>query len=226
MLYKELDNNIYSTPIQTNINLVNHVYIHSTNAMKQYLGNFLNANELTLSETFDVPRDSIVTSLNRIIPLRQLYKLTLDCHYFPFERLIELLSFTPNIHTLKFNAILLYRTNSVSFQQNDIFQIVSNMNTVINVTISKEITLEKIQLLTALFPRLECLTMNLDKEDLEPIARFLLAKFNNNTRHLSSLCISKQRRDFIGNLRNLIEAEKLLHDYTLKVINRKLYLWW
>jgi hypothetical protein len=42
------------------------------------------------------------------------------------------------------------------------------------------------------------------------------------TRHLSSLCVSKQRRVLIKNLRTCIESEKLLHDYTLKSINRKL----
>jgi hypothetical protein len=94
------------------------------------------------------------------------------------------------------------------------------------VTIENECTLEKIQLLTALFPRLEYLIMNLNKEDLESIARFLLSKFNDNTRYLSSLCISKRRRDFAEILKNLLETEDLLPDYTMKVIDRKLYLWW
>ncbi|CAF4735574.1 unnamed protein product, partial [Rotaria sp. Silwood2] len=69
------------------------------------------------------------------------------------------------------------------------------MNTITKVTISNEITLEKIQLLTTVFTRMEYLTINLYKQDLQPIARFLLSKSNNNTRYLSSLCISKQRND-------------------------------
>ncbi|CAF5046475.1 unnamed protein product, partial [Rotaria sp. Silwood1] len=159
-------------------------------------------------------------------PLKQLTSLTIECHYFSFEQLIELLQFTPNVHVLKLDSILLYRTDSVSIQQNELSKLVSNMNTITKVTISKEITLEKIQLLTTVFPRMEYLTINLYKQDLQPIAQFLLSKSNNNTRYLSSLCISKQRNDLMTILKTLIKSKKLLHDYTLKVINRKLYLWW
>ncbi|CAF4410632.1 unnamed protein product [Adineta steineri] len=94
------------------------------------------------------------------------------------------------------------------------------------VTISKKITLEKIQLLTAIFPRMENLTINLFGKDLEPIGHFLLSKPNNNTRYLSSLCITKQRHDLMITLKNLIEPKRLLRDYILKLIDRKLYLWW
>jgi len=222
MLCGESDSN----SLQTNVDSVRHVCIHKSNPMKQFGSYFTNANELTLSKTLDVPRNSMVTYLNHIIPLRQLTKLTLACHRLPFKQVIELLHFTPNIHTLKLDSILLYRTDSVSIQQNDIFQLVSNTTTVTTLTIEKEVTFEKIQLLVTLFPRLESLTINLYKEALESIARFLLSKSNNNTRYLSSLCISKQRADLIKNLRLLLESEKLLHDYILKSIRRKLYLWW
>ena len=81
---------------------------------------------------------------------------------------------------------------SFSIQQNEIFEIVSNSNIVTNVSIEKECTLKEIQLIVTLFPRLECLTINLNEEDLESIARFLLSKANNNPpRYLSSLCISE-----------------------------------
>jgi hypothetical protein len=222
MLCGELESNI----LQTNVDSVRHVCIDKSNAMKQFGGHFTNANELTLWKKFDVPRDSIVIDLNRIIPLRQLTKLTLACHRLPFKQVIELLHFTPNIHTLELDSILLYRTDSVSIQQNDIFQLVSNTNIVTTLTINNEVTLEKIQLLVKLFPRLEYLTINLYKEDLESIVRFLSSKSNNNTRYLSSLCISKQRLDLIKNLRLLLESEKLFNDYILKSIDRKLYLWW
>jgi hypothetical protein len=180
----------------------------------------------SLSKTFNVPRYSIATNLNRIISLRQLTQLTIGCHRFPFQQIIELLYFTPNIRTLKLDSILLYGTDSGSIEHSDIFQIVSNTNIVTNLTIDKESSLEKIQLLVALFPRLEYLTINLYKKDLETIARFLLSKFNNNTRHLFSLCVSTQCGDLMRKLIILIESDKLLDDYAIKLINRKLYLWW
>ncbi|CAF0863837.1 unnamed protein product [Rotaria sordida] len=193
--YRFKQKKIGSYDLDTKENPVHHVCIHSTNVMEKFVDNFRNVTELTLFDTFDVSCDSIVRSLNRIIPLKQLSTLSLDCHRFPFDQVIELL-----------NSILFYRADSISIQQKS--------------------TLEKIQLLVALFSRLEYFTINLYQKDLETIAKFLLSKFNNNSRHLSSLCISKQRRDLIEKLRILIEIEKLPDDFTIKFINRKLYLWW
>ncbi|CAF1483841.1 unnamed protein product [Adineta steineri] len=105
------------------------------------------------------------------------------------------------------------------------FELVKKSVALTKVTISKKITLEKIQLLTAVFPRMDNLTINLFKQDLEPIAHFLWSKPNNNTRYLSSLCITKQRNDLMITLKNLIESKRLLRDYILKLINRNLYLW-
>ncbi|CAF3163652.1 unnamed protein product, partial [Rotaria sp. Silwood2] len=208
VLYDELVANIWSSRFDINEDPIHHICIHSTNMIKISIDNFPNATKLTLCETFEVPRDSIIIDLNHLLPLKQLTKLTIECHHFSFEQLIELLQFTHNIHVLKLDSILLYRTDSVSIQQNELSKLVSNMNTITKVTISKEITLEKIQLLTTVFPRMEYLTINLYKQDLQPIARFLLSKSNNNTRYLSSLCISKQRNDLMTILKTLIKSKK------------------
>jgi hypothetical protein len=194
--------------------------------MKQFMNYFPNATELTLTKMFDGPHDSIATNLDRIIPLKQLTKLVLDSYGFSFQHVIELLIFTPNVHALQLDFILLHQTNSTSMQQNKTFQIVSKMNTITNLTIKSKCTLEKIQLITALFPRLECLTMGLLKEDLQSIVRFLLSKTNNNTRYLSLLCVLTPWKDLAENLTILIEEEKLLHDYTLQVSSETLILWW
>jgi hypothetical protein len=204
-------------------NTVHHLYIRNSKAVDQFFGFFPNVTELTLLKSFVALDNPVVTSLNVIISLKQLTKLTLDYHRLPIEQVIKLLHVTPNIHTLKFDFLPIYPVNS---KPSELFQIVSTTNTVTNITISRESTLENIQLLVALFPRLEYLTINLYKENLQSIARFLLSKSNENTRHLSLLCISKQRNDMMEELKSLLESENLLDDYTLKVINRKLYLWW
>ena len=222
MLYKESDNN----KLQTNVDSVQHLHIHNANIKKQFMGYFKNAIELTLPETFDIHRHSIVDNLNRIITLQQLIKLTINCYNLPFEQMIELLQFTSNINTLKFNSMLLSQIDSISIQQNDVFKLVSKMNIVTNLTIEKEITLKQIQLLVVLFSRLEYLKIDLSEGTFKSIIQFLLSKSNDNTRYLSSLCISKQDKHFMEILTNLLESEKLLDDYTLKVINCKLYLWW
>ncbi|CAF4940100.1 unnamed protein product [Rotaria sp. Silwood1] len=161
ILDEDLDKNIGSPSLEIEENPAYHVGIYSINAMEKFIGNFRNATKLTLFDTFDKPRNSIVRSLNRIMPLKQLSTLSIDCHHFPFDQIDELLYSTPNVHTLKLHSILLYRIDSVSMQQKQIFQLVSITNIVKNVIIAKESTVEKIQLLVALFPRLEYLTINL-----------------------------------------------------------------
>jgi hypothetical protein len=226
MLYEQTAQKRWSSPFDVNDDPVHHIFIHSANAMKNFVGDFPSATELTLSKSFYVYRNSILNSLSSIIPLRQLTKITLDCHRFSFMQVAELLNLAPNVHTLKLESILLYGTDFVSFKNNQIFQNVSNTNTVTNVTIDTKSTLDKIQLLSALFPRVEYLTINLHTKDLESIVRFLLSKSNNNTRHLSLLCLSKQFKDLMKKLNILIESEELLDGYTIKVFKRNIYLWW
>ncbi|CAF2980417.1 unnamed protein product [Rotaria sp. Silwood2] len=168
VLYDELVENIWSSRFGINEDPIHHICIHGKNMIKESIDHFPNATILTFCETFEVCCDSIAIDLNRSLPLKQLTKLTIECHRFSFEQLIKLLQFTPNVHVLKLDSILLYRTDSVSIQQNELSKLVSNMNTITKVTISKEITLEKIQLLTTIFLRMEYLTINLYKQDLQP----------------------------------------------------------
>ncbi|CAF1566175.1 unnamed protein product [Adineta steineri] len=193
--------------------------IQILNIVKQSNDKFPNATKLTFCDDFEVPRDFIILDSNHIFPLKKITKLSIECHHFSFEQLIELLQFTSNVHTLKLDSIIiLHRNNSNLIQQNPLTQLVSETNIITKVTIHKEITLEKIQLLTAVFRRMEKLTITLFKQDLESIAHFLLSKPNNDTRYLFSSWISKQRSDLMIILINLIRSKKLC-DYILKVIN-------
>ena len=217
---------MWTSTADINDDPIHHVYLHSTHTLTQSMDNFPNANELTLLESFDVPRDSIATSLHLILPLKQLTELTLNCHNLTFEQLIELFQFTENVHTLKMISIILNGIDSVAMQQSKIFEIASKTNTVRKVIIDKTIRFEQIQLLVALFPRLEYLIIDLYKQDLKSIARHLLSKSSNNTPHLCLLCISHEREDLMEELRLFIESETLLHNYSLKVVQQNLYLWW
>jgi hypothetical protein len=226
MLCEEQTKNMWLPAHDINEDPVHHLYISSSEMNKQVSIYFPNTTELTLDGAFDMCRDSFAISLARFIPLRHLTKLTLPCHRFRFEQLVELLQSTENIHTLKLHSIFFYRTDSVSIQQSDIFRIVSNTNTITNVTITEKITLGEIELLTALFPRMEYLTINVHDETWKSILEFLLSRFNNNTRYLSLLCISYYWIDIMAKVKNIIESEQLLHDFKIKFIDKKLCLWW
>ncbi|CAF3892964.1 unnamed protein product [Adineta steineri] len=163
---------------------------------------------------------------SRIIPLKQLTKLVVESNPLPLTKLIELLRCTPHIHTLVLKSMSLYGVNYNSIQQNQSFQLVSNTNTITNVTCNGECTLEKLQILVALFSRIQHLTTKLYANNLESCVRFLLEKTNQNTNHLCSLSILSANKIWYTRLRTLIESETLLDDYMLKMIDWNLYLWW
>lgn len=218
-----MNKDISSNHFETNIKSIQQLYIHSTNAIKQFTGYFPNVTEVTFSEYCNPSHDSFAISLNRIIPIRQLTQLTVECQYFSFENLLELLSLTSNMHTLKLNSIQFYeKIDYVSVQQSETFLLVSKRNIVTNVTIEQECTLHQIQLFTNLFLRVEYLTLNLSKENSQLILRYLLSKTSNGIRYLSLLCILiPTSTDIARELKNVLpSSENLFDDY-----NGKWYLW-
>jgi hypothetical protein len=187
---------------------------------------FPNATKLTFSGNFSPICHSIESNLTHIIPIKQITKLIIDQSPFSFIQMVQLLSFMVNIHTLKLASISLNEINSGTIQQNDTFQLVSITNIVKNVILEGECSLERIELLIALCPRLKHLTINGFAHSLLSIIRVLLSKNNNNNRYLSSLCILEIINDVEENMNMMIEIKKLLNDFSIKYNNRKLYLWW
>ncbi|CAF1406898.1 unnamed protein product [Rotaria sordida] len=154
---------------KTNLKSVHHVHIRSEKAMINYMNYFPNATELTLEYSMSVCRDSISTTLNNILPIRQLTKLVIGFHYFSLIKITELLYFMPNIQTLVLESMPLYGNTNEDIEQNKTFQLVSNQNTIRDVTLKEVCTLDKIQLLLKLCPRMQHLAIETRARDLESI---------------------------------------------------------
>ncbi|CAF4187660.1 unnamed protein product [Rotaria sp. Silwood2] len=134
-LYKSLDKKIYSRHQESNVDVVKLVDIQGEQAMMSCINYFSNATELTLSDSFYGSRIWLGIILNRIISLKQLTKLVIDCNDFRFEQVIKLLRLTPNVHTLILDCQSINHTDSVSIEHTDTFRFVSNTNTITNATI-------------------------------------------------------------------------------------------
>jgi hypothetical protein len=187
---------------------------------------FPNITKLTFSDNFNTIYDSIGNTLAYIIPLKQITTLVIDYKYFSFIQLIRLLSFTVNIQTLELSFILFDEIDSNKIQRNIDFQLISMTNIVKKLTLKTDSSLKRIELLIALFPRLEHLTINGLHTSLVPIVRLLLSKNNHLTRHLSCLCILRMNEVSEKSLKMAIATKKLRKEYFMKLINRKVYLWW
>ena len=85
---------------QIHLDSVNHVHVCKLEALNNCVNYFPNVTDLTFDDNFDAPRHSLGPTFNRILPLLQVTKLAIQSYDFKFEKLIELLCFTPNIHTL------------------------------------------------------------------------------------------------------------------------------
>ncbi|CAF4156155.1 unnamed protein product [Adineta steineri] len=211
---------------KSHLQSVQHLQIDDANETIDCKYYFPNVTTLTLENSLSCTRKLITSNLNHIIPLKQLTKLVIKSRYLSLTKLIEVLRFTPHILTLIFESILLYRVNYNCIQQNETFQLVSNTNMITNVTLKQTCNLDKIQLLVALFPRIQHLTIDHDMKDLQSTVRFLLKKTNQNTSQLCSIRLLSTRESWLTRLRTFIESETLITDYKLKKINTDIHLWW
>jgi hypothetical protein len=214
---------IYPSDKKIHLNTVQHVYIRSLQAITNCTYYFPNATKVTFECVSDLLSEPIGANLNRIIVLKKLNKLVINCRCFSIEQIIELLCSTPNVRILILESIHAHPTNHLSIQQSENFRMVSNTNIITNLTIEEPCTLNETELIVTLCPQLEHLTIRIATQFLKSTLRFLLSKNNN---HLFSLCINNAFGHSVKSLKTFIQSEKLLADYSLKFFEKKLYIWW
>ncbi|CAF1229849.1 unnamed protein product [Rotaria sp. Silwood1] len=225
-LYEQLNTNIPSYLHKNDVNSVDHVNIHGEKATKNCLSYFSKAMKLTLSHSFAESRIWLGLILNHIVPLKQLTTLIIDCGDFRFEQLINVLRFTPNIHTLTLNCQSITQTDSKLIQQGEPFRLTSNANRIINVTIKENYSSESIKLLVVLCPRIQHLTIDTYSLDLESIMRFILSETKTSIRDLCSICTKNTAILMDEILKRLIDSEELFPNYLIDLVATDLYIWW
>lgn len=117
-------------------------------------------------------------------------------------------------------------TNDLSIQEKENFRLVAQKNIIKNVAIEEKCVLEGIQLIIALCPWLEHLTIRVSRDFFVKILRFLLSKTDENIRHLFSLCFLDLSEELVQSLEFLLESEGLFDDYSFSFFDNKLFLWW
>ncbi|CAF3334409.1 unnamed protein product [Rotaria socialis] len=201
---------------------VKHLYICGKQAINNSVSYFPNVTELTIKDYARIYCGSMLAALNEMIPLKQLNKLTIDCNDFPINKLVNLLSLTPNLRTLKWNFQSVDHPQLKLIQQSETFRFVSRTNKIQNLEIAHSCTLYEIYFLVDLFPQLECLKTGINRKEFVIIARHFVSKMP----HLFYLCITDLSKTYSQKLNILIKAENLLDDYFIKFVDRDFYLWW
>ena len=139
--------------------------------------------------------------------------------------MVELISFIPNLHTLKLHHLFLNSTCSKLIKQTDMFRHVLKTNKIKNLEFNCP-TLEVMEFTIDLLPRLEYIKFGMDKQKFKEIIRFLFTNLNTKLNHLFFLCIDRVSKRYFQESDQLIKSENLLKNYFIKFLNRELYVWW
>ncbi|UJR38768.1 hypothetical protein I4U23_031433 [Adineta vaga] len=205
---------------------VDHVQIPDEKIMNKCICYFPQATKLTLEDGCAITTcESITTSLIRIIPLKQLKTLIIKSGYISFMIMIKLLSFAPNIQTFAFETMSISLIDKKDIEQNHIVQSVANTNIITNVTFNEKCTLEKVELLVMLFPRMEHLRIHILLYDTTSIFRLLLDTNTKNTSHLVSLCFQSDVIPSFEHWNQRINSESIHCRWKTIYTNNNLYLW-
>jgi hypothetical protein len=110
----------------------------------------------------------------------KLTNFSVQCPDFGLAQLIEVLNHLPNVHSL----ILYANTSYLSGEQIQSIDFLSNKNRIVNVTIRGRCKIQQIHVLMNICPRVKCLEIEIEEDQLELIVRFLLLDKTTNNNHL------------------------------------------
>jgi hypothetical protein len=130
-----------------------------------------------------------------------------------------------NIVTLKISRIKLDEIDFVGIQNNETFQLVTNMNIIKNLTVTEIDEIKEVELLFILCPRLQYFTITKRQKDAKTLVKLLLSKDTGIAQHLILLSICINNKKYIDTLIKLIQEGKRLYDYFIQVENNQMYQW-
>ena len=81
--------------------MVQHINICDKRAVNNSVIYFPNVSELNVKNYGHIYHGSMLIALDRILPLKQLKQLNIDCQDFPVQQVLNLINLTPNLRLLK-----------------------------------------------------------------------------------------------------------------------------
>ncbi|UJR19286.1 hypothetical protein I4U23_022415 [Adineta vaga] len=210
---------------KNNFNSVRHLHISSTKSIENWIHHFPNTTDLTLQNISCNNSNQILTTLKQIISLQNLSTLDILSEYYSFRKVIQLLSLTPNISTVKISRIIIDLREIDEIENSESFQTVSKTNIIRNAEIKQINQLEEVQLLFNLCPRIQ--RCEIDKCANRPasIVRLLTAKNSDIAPNLISLYIVIDDRGYLYRLNIMVQAKRLLNDWLVIIDENRLHLW-
>ena len=223
--YKQSSKRIEFRPEQRTIPSVIHLDVQSEETAKNCQYYFPSTTKLTFYENFKPTHQCLLTLLKSIIPLNKLTALAMFSAELCIEEFFKLLIASPHIQTLVFFGQSTVKINALLSQPTETFRLATDHNRITNVDVQRRNLIENIQFLIRLCPRMQQLTIEVHKSEIETVVQSVLSKTKSYLRHLNLVCMKNTSRLDLRKVKNLIERKELLDRYSIKRINKTLYLW-
>ena len=205
------------------IHSVSHLTIQYQSETVACSSHFPNVTKLTLICNYLGSNGPFISDVGRIVPLTQLKSLVIDEQDICISQLIEILSFSPNIHSLKFSSMFFLDFHPLSIEQTEMVRQISMKNKITELTLGYRCTLEHLHFFVDLCPRLQRLTIGIHETLFESILKFLLP---NKALNLFLLSLLYTNDEAMKKIQTIINCEKLLENYSIELVNKEIHLWW
>ncbi|CAF1373387.1 unnamed protein product [Adineta steineri] len=212
---------------QTNFNSVHHLTIEDNNGINESRYCFPHATMLTLAYKVSINDITIVNNLQRILSLKQIQILEiLSDHICPLK-MCQLLSYMPNVHTLKFRSMSFDGYGKKRFEENQLFRLISKINLIKSIHFYGKCTLQNLEIFLKLFPNLQYIETSVELQQIQLVLQYLLNQTNTNARHLKLLCFSCDGKES-HYISKLIKSRLLPCDCKTMYDDQRLrlYIWW
>jgi hypothetical protein len=212
---------------ETGLNFSKRIIIHGNCIDAHCSIQYLRATELSLSGCSTQGKEKLMSYLNCNIHLAQITRLSIGYRNLAIDNLIKILYHMPNVDYLScYPKPLLQITSESAEQEAQMIELMSRSKiTKLDIGGGILYTLDEIQCLVRLCPRLEYLEADLGEDMLEWIAESLLAK--KTTPYMFSCCFWNAKRVMMRKLQTITDHMTNFHnDYLMQFINDFLYLWW
>jgi hypothetical protein len=193
--------------------------------------------QLTIEDyTIETWDPSYIDDMKPCFTAVQFTHLSIDCKGLPMGVLIEIIRLLPNLLTLEVSNSPVLQTDGVSFEDSEMLLLVSITNNITKVKLTKMDSLDQINFLFNLCPRIEYLEVGCTTEtDLEKLIGCI--SLNNNTcvlyLYCLCLCVPDANEKTIQTLHKIIDFERLFqmesktfHDYSIQHRQKKIFLNW
>jgi hypothetical protein len=182
--------------------------------------------QLTVRSVPDDYRGLLKLTIGEILTITQIYHLEISERNICSIKLVEFINKLPALDSLKIFSLKLLDSIFADFYEHEL-RWAANKNNITKVYLVKMNAIEEVYFLIRLCPRMTYLKINLiDNIDYDMVLKDLLMKLNNDgNEYLRLLCLNipTANNEMINKLQDMINHEKLLHRFTIKLEFANIY---